>query len=533
MKRTLGIVLVVCALVACKKEGGGGDGKSPDLPASRAAAAGDFPDSPQLQFVPADTPYAFATFKPVPMDYFRKWGAIMSPALSKLRATPGESGDKMRAILDEIGGPNGTFDLKHFEELGFSAKARMVVYGGMGVYPVARIEIADGDKVFALVQRIAKRWGEDLPAAVEANGHRHWIIDAKHDVAAVVGISKSELVFAFAPRALIDQNIGQIMGDQKPAKAIATSQFKDIAQRDGYSAQGVGFVDTGKLIGAVMEIAGTDKPPAACVAAIQTLATGVPRLTIGYDDFTGSKIAFGIVAELAPGVLADAKTLSTKLAGLDKVMKSHPAMGMAAAVDLSKLKGLAPKAALVLRGLGQACQSEEMSSAADSLETKMSMMPPFLDGPAGAAFALNDIKVTGRGMPEKMDGWLALHLKDTGELLSLAKSQLAGMDITADGKPHTLPSMLPFKGHFAANKDTIALALGANSESTVTDALGGTPAPAPLFLMTFDYQKMGEMMAQDPTNTADLEMFKLFGVGVFQSGIDDRGLYMWASIDMK
>ncbi|HEX2690625.1 MAG TPA: hypothetical protein VHN14_28610, partial [Kofleriaceae bacterium] len=49
------------------------------LPPSRAAATGEFPDNPLLGFVPADTPYAFVSFKPVPIDVIRKMTAMAGP----------------------------------------------------------------------------------------------------------------------------------------------------------------------------------------------------------------------------------------------------------------------------------------------------------------------------------------------------------------------------------------------------------------------------------------------------------------------
>src|SRR5438270_13405141 len=152
MKRTLGICLVICGLVACEKNSTSNDSAAADLPGTRASALGDFADNPMLASVPSDTPYAFATFKPIPPEYIHKWSAMIGPMMTKLRSAPGADADAFRALADEI----GTFDMKRFEELGFSAKARAVIYG-IGVYPVARIEIANGDKVFDFVQRMAKR----------------------------------------------------------------------------------------------------------------------------------------------------------------------------------------------------------------------------------------------------------------------------------------------------------------------------------------------------------------------------------------
>ena len=102
-----------------------------------------------------------------------------------------------------------------------------------------------------------------------------------------------------------------------------------------------------------------------------------------------------------------------------------------------------------------------------------------------------------------------------------------------DGKAHALPSMLPFKGHFAINGDTVALALGTGSESTASDLLGDKPAASPLWFMVFDYARLGQIMPQGAGADPDFEMFKLFGIGTFQAGVDDRGLFGWFSIEVK
>jgi len=115
---------------------------------------------------------------------------------------------------------------------------------GLGLYPVVRIEIANGDRVFELLQRVAKRWGETLPPAVVRAGHRHWIIDTPSGFAALIGLTPREIVIAFAPRQVLEKNIAAVFCDRKPASSLAASHLEHIARRDGYSALGVGFIDT-------------------------------------------------------------------------------------------------------------------------------------------------------------------------------------------------------------------------------------------------------------------------------------------------
>src|SRR5512135_1130200 len=142
MRSCLALFVVTCALAV-----------------SPAAHADDeFATNPLLAGVPADTPYAFVTFRAVPIDYFEKMQGMMAPAFAQMQAMPGDTSSRLRGLVDEI----GSFTVKRFEELGFTSKARLAVYG-LGLYPVFRAEIGDGDRVLGFVQRVAKRWNMKLP----------------------------------------------------------------------------------------------------------------------------------------------------------------------------------------------------------------------------------------------------------------------------------------------------------------------------------------------------------------------------------
>ena len=508
MRHALGL-LVVCSLAT-------------------AARADEFDNNPLLAGASADTPYAFATFRPVPPDYFAKMQSMMAPAFAQMQSGPGDNA-KLRGLLDEI----GPMTAARFEQLGFNSKARLAVYG-LGVYPVFRVEIGDGDKVLALTQRVAKRWGMTLPAPTKANGHRYWWIDDGKDpkgVAVLVAINKGELIAALGPRKKLEPQLAVILGDKKAAKPLAGSVFRDIAKRDGYSAQGVGFVDTSRIVTEVMAVAGA-APPAPCVLAIQSAAKRAPRLTAGYERFDSGKMAMGVVLELAPDVLADAKTLTTKLAGVDKLMASRPIFGLAVAADLDHARALAPGLATAMRVLGTACKADDITQAAASLEQlAVQPLPPFLVGLTGGTAALFGFDMSNGGF-KKLDGYLAWHLADTRAVISMIAQQLPGFKLDIDSKAHPLPALIPgITGHAAASKDTFAIALGAGSAKAAQDALGGVAKPAPLMLMRFDYSRFSELTPD--ADAATKAMYSSMGMGDMSLTIDDRGVVSWFSFELK
>jgi hypothetical protein len=492
-----------------------------------ASRADEFDNNPLLASASADTPYAFVTFRPVPPEYFQKMQNMMAPAFAQLQSAGDAS--KLRGFLAEV----GPMTAARFEQLGFNTKARLALYG-LGVYPVFRVEISDGDKVLALVQRVAKRWGMTLPAATKANGHRYWWIDDPKDpkgLSVIVAINKTELVAAVGPRKKLEPQLALILGDKKAAKPLTGATFRDIAKRDGYSAQGVGFVDTSRVITETIAL-DRSAPAAKCVLAIQSLAKRAPRLTAGYERFDAGKMAMGFVLELAPDLLADAKTLTTKLAGVDKLMASKPIFGFAMAADLDRARAFAPRVAGVMRDLGAACKEDDITQAAASLEQVAVMpLPPYLVGLTGGTAALFGFDMSGGGI-KKLDAYATIHVADTRALIAALAQQLPAFKLDVDGKPHALPSLFPgVAGHVAASRDTFAVALGAGSAKAAQDGLGGTPKPVPLMVMRFDYSRFSEI-APD-TDAASKAMYAAMGMGDMTLTIDDRGIVSWFSFELK
>ncbi len=523
-RHALALMLVTATLVGC-------GGKQPDASGTRAGSRGEFADNPLLAVIPSDTPYAFATFKPIPLEYLSKVSDAIKPMWSKAFDQMGADQQKIwHAFTDEI----GPLDAKRFEELGFSTKARVALYG-IGAYPVMRIEITSGDRVFALVGRLAARFELPLPAPTQRGDRRYWIIDVK-TMAVLIALDKTELVMSIGPRSFLDSNLALILGEQRPAKPITTSVFRDIATRDGYSDQGVGFVDlarVGQLAGAA---AGLD---AGCQGVVGEIAAKVPRLTLGYDDFTAHKIAMGFVVELAPDLAAEVRSLAAPLAGFDKLLELRPLFAVAVSGNVEHARGLATKLSTYLRDLDKRCPVPGMEDAAQSLGNIGSApLPPFATGIHGGILVANDLKFPNglSGRPEAIDGYAVVRMDHADDLLKMVASQLPGIEATADGKPHALPALLGFPGSFAAHPDALALAMGANSDARAVDLLGGTPVAAPLLFMEYDYTRLFDIVLADKHDAASemsRAVVKLFGLATIQVLVDERGLVSWFSFELK
>ena len=525
-------LVAVLALTACEKK----SDKSSDaaglahLPPTRAAKLGDFPDNPLLQYAPADTPYVLATFKPIPPDYLKKmndmFGPIWRRAYDAYIAKAG--GDEhMAAVMAEI----GDFSVARFEELGFSAKARMVVYG-IAQWPVARIEINDGDKVIAFAGRVAQRWGNPLPAPTERAGHKYWLVDLP-DLSFLVAIAPKELVLAIAPRAHIDQNLALILGEQKPAQSVTGAQLKAIAERDGFTGQGVGYADVAKIAALVLD---RNHAPPACSAAFGKLAARVPRIAFGYDDLQAQRVAFGMVVELAPDLTKDARAISGSLPGLDRALDAKGAMTVAVAGDIPKARALAGRGAASVRDLAQPCEAPDLASFADKLDRLATRpAPPFVETIHGFVGVVQKIALGPQGL-QQLDAYAAVHLDHADDLVAMLKQELPGFDLATDSQAKPLPPMVPMSGHMAASKDAIAVAVGAVSAGHAVDALAGKAVPAPLMVLQYDYSQLGDLMTfnQSGSDADNMRaMMKAFGVATMQLLADERGFVAWGSFELR
>jgi len=493
---------------------------------------GDFPENPLLAYASADTPYVFATFKPISPEYIHKmvdtFGPIWRRTFNEYLAKSAGGAEEASAFFEILGDVNA----KRFDELGLSVNARFAVYGLTSGYPVARLEIANGDRLIAFMQQVADRYHTQLPAPTARGAWKLWrrSIPDK-DSSWVVAIGPKELVVSLAPSNVLDAELATILGETKPTASLTTRQLHDLAVRDGFTGQGLGYADLQR----VAALADHDRS-AECRDAITKLFAHAPRFAFGYRDLTANQTSAGAVLELAPDVLGPLRGVTGSLAGIDRLTSAHPAMAIAAAGDIDHARALLPAIATAAEDLGKRCDTPELSEVADKLRTVAAApLPPFLGGLHGGMFVLDQAKVSG-GVPTSFDGYAAIHSDHTVELVKFLAAKMPGLDLPLDGKAHALPAAgLPGAATAAATPDTLAVGFGADS-TKVTDLLGGTPAPAPLAFMIFDYQRIGDLIPNNPNDPESADMRQLvsaLGVLNMTLTVDERGLVAWMSFGMK
>jgi hypothetical protein len=533
-RRSAAVVLLSLAVAA------GACDKSKSSPSSPAGAAA-FATSPFLPLVPADTPYVLASFKPVPTEYWARF-APMVKSLTTSVLNSGEADADAKKLVESLSAELGpSFDAKRAVELGLSPEARFAVYG-LGVYPVFRFEIADGDRLFATLERLATANGEKLEASTQQGGYRVWKFVDGSGPAGILAIGKTDAVGALVPSAEIDAYIPKVLGVEKPAKSLPVESLRDTAQRHGFTAYGVGFVDSTRLATLVMP---AETPPA-CTSAILDVTKSAPRLVFGYGDLSQPVIEGGAVVELAPDLVKELKGIATQTPGASSVVASEPLFAMAIAADINKARPLLGRLGQALATLDTACPDAGLAEAVASLgQAAVAPLPPALTGIRGGVISVKDVTMQAGGMPSAFDGYAAVWSDDAPALFAMASGlvpPLASLDLKPDGAPReVMPGTLPFPVFASLAKNGIAVSSGEAGGKGAKAALEGKAEPAPLLLFHYDYgrffQFAADMNANDPSQAATVQMMrdfsKVFGPSTMEFLVDDRGFVMWFKMALR
>jgi hypothetical protein len=510
------VTVVVAATMATGTRWAMAGGASP--PRSRAAATGSVPDNPLLAAVPADTPYVFASFKPVPLYALRGLADLLGPHVRRgfLEGTAagGAAGARTgRDVLAEI----TALDVRGLADLGLNLQARFVIYGVRG-YPVLRFEMGDGARLLEWLER--RQSGAPL---AERAGYHYRIVGSPRGPV-LFALGAKEAIVAVAPRDVLAGDLDLFLGAQLPAKSLTTAQLRALAQRDGFTGQGVGFVDVAR--------AGAILGGATCRAALTELAQSVPRIAIGFDDITPRRFSVGVVIELPPAMIAELRGLSSSLAGYDRMFGGRPLVAAAAAVNAERARPLVGRAAGAVKELAGACGVQNVVDAMTAVVSVADRpLPPFMAGLRSGLVVVNEFKPGPRG-PEVFSGFGAVQVDHTDGILKLTPQV---DNLKADRKPHALPAGGLISGHIAASETTFALAAGPGSAAQVTGLIAARSTPAPLAVLRADFARLGSAVA-NPARDADadaLRILKAMGIGTMQLVVDDRGLVVWNSLDLQ
>jgi hypothetical protein len=538
-------------LAACNKsnETPGGSGGAQER--SDKAAQLNVPTA-LFASIPADTPYVFASFEPVPRSYWQRLAPAMRLLADSvpLPDSPSDPADRFAvAFMRELKANMTEAGLR--KTFGIGAEGRYAIYG-IGVVPVLRLELADGKALLATIGRLQQESGLALPTA-SAGGRSYWRFGDK-DVLFVAAVADNQLVLSGGPAALVESALPFIMGTKQPQPNMADGGLlKAVAAQHGFAGFGVGYVDSSNLLKLLFvanlwgSVGGTASIPAPCMEQVSALARRFPRLAVGYDEFSDKRVAMRIVLETDAALVARFKQLPVAVPGLVAgPAAERPLFALGAGIDLEKARQLAIDAADGVGRLAGACGSQEgVQEAAHARASLSKPLPPGLDKIRGGFVSVLDATLGPGAKPTGVEAYGVLATDDPAALVEMARAEMPPgqmPELPADGQFHdvvpagAVPGLGAVRG--AIKPRALVAAVGARGGEAAERALARNGS-SPLFYVSYDYGALMKKIMPAVSGEAGTSEQKivsmlgdLFGVMSMWVVPTDHGLAMAVSMDL-
>jgi hypothetical protein len=512
------------------------------LAAGLLSATHGFAASP-VDYVPSDTPYVFASLKPLPddlhkrlTDYYRGLGdTIMAGARAQAEADLEKLGadaqysDAAFALMQEMG--NYFVSDEKFAAAGFKPRPVVAMYG-VGLVPVMRMEIADASKVSATLEQMlakiveldkknSKREAGSTPMNFKKSALRKgqlFTLTSK-TLQPTILVEGNSIAFSLLPVNSGAAELNTIFPAKAPNGKVM-GNLSAIKSKYGYADYGVGYLDMqrfadsflGKSTPLEKKFAKSmdsqvfsETPGAACQSEIRSILANMPRMTTGFTSASANHYTQDVTLELKPSVAAE-------YAG---AIASMPAYGegkwfkFGMALDVLKLTS-------ALRA-----QSVRVLDAPYTCETLLSLnesaakMQEGLNNPAismaamvkGFGLAMDSMTMPmpntktpeESGDPSNIAANVAIFTDQPETVVAMASGQipaLSTLGLKMDEAPKALPAeafaSIPVnaldkqEGYAAMRKNMIILGVGSNRLNSINSALK-RPASSKGEFLEFSY----------------------------------------------
>jgi hypothetical protein len=299
-----------------------------------------------------------------------------------------------------------------------------------------------------------------------------------------------------------------------------------------------------------------------CRSEIRDMAGVMPRITMGYTEMTADEMGTNLIMEFRPDLAAELKTLTAPVRGLGVARGDLFSFGTS--IDLNAARDFYSARLDAWEAAPYECeefQNLNASAAQGRMVLEQPVMPMIysIKGFLASIDAMDGLDVATKTPPTSVDAQFLLSTDNPQGLLafgSMMNPQLAGLQLQSDGVPveFPLPPISPAlsNAYIAMNEDSIAIAVGEGSESTLADLMQeGFADPAPFMSVSMDAGRYYEFMA-DVMRTASAsndeemseealaamtEMMTMVGswMGYMTGDVlfTDRGIEMPSTMEMK
>ena len=187
-----------------------------------------------LDYVPADSPYVFASIAPLPDAVFDKlepkidrimqsYEVLLREIASMVMEKTDEDGDggenteKAAAVIAEL---SSLMSVEGLRGAGFDRQSTAVIYGN-GLLPVLRVAVSDGALFESALSRIEEKAGEKMDVSIIAGSSVRHVV-AK-DVKVLIAIHEKQVVTSVAPASFSDSQIADLLGLYEDVGTLVTA----------------------------------------------------------------------------------------------------------------------------------------------------------------------------------------------------------------------------------------------------------------------------------------------------------------------
>jgi len=472
-------------------------------------------DDTLLKYVPADTPYVFASLEPLPDDIMDELEPMIDRVLVSYRSVleevivakeaelieeqrTSEDTQKVKAFVE---GLSTLLSVEGMREAGIARDSLMAFYGN-GLLPVMRIELSDGALFEAAIARLEQQGGDQMLVA-DFEGQSYRYFDAE-ELRILIAVVEDQAVFAMVPAAFDDAQTGRALGLTLPDSSITDSTvLQDIISKYDYTNHVVGFVDVAaiaeRFVGepsgldvdlmALLEVDDTELSNV-CKEEIRDVAGVVPRMVAGYTGISAKRFDSSVVFELRDDIATGLQALPAVVPGLGGDHGGLMSFGMS--LDVKEARSFMEARLDAMEADPFECEhfADLQGGVAQARESLNQPLPPMVYDFKGFVAIIDEIEgldVASQTPPTSVDGSFLLAMDNAQGLVAMGamfSPELAALNLQPGGDPVALDlPQLQAMGisAFAALTDSaVAVSVGEESESEVQGMLnaeGSTPAP--------------------------------------------------------
>jgi len=514
------------------------------LSLSGACAAPDT-SADLLKYIPADTPYVFASTEPLPSELADKLEPTVDEILrsyqdilryviaeqtAKLSSEEGgeEKAEQLSGVAEEL---LSLMSLEGIRGAGIERGTAFALYGN-GLLPVLRFELSKAELFDAAIERIEEKAGESL-AIGEVKGKAYKYVDAEQ-VRLIIATLDDQAIITIVPSAFDESQIALALGVTAPGKSLKKSKtLSAIGKEYGFSEFLIGYIDIERIAGIFTGNAtdfdkelfaafGQELPELTEVCSEEIMGTAgiAPRIVVGYSDITAQQLRSALIIELRSDIAAGLATIPAAVPGLG----SDPGGFMSFGFGLNplSLREFYEGRLDAMEADPYECEyfAELQSGVAKGREALNQPLPPVVYSFRGFVANIADIQgmdMTGITPPESIDASILLAVENAEALIMMASMmdpQIAALNLLPDGNPVRLEldklAGLVDDAFVALSDNALSISVGAGAESNSADLLlADSPDPAPFMSMSMDsaryYSMVGEAMSKESPADEDGE----------------------------